>query len=69
MYQPLPHTNFRFDKDIKMKETFNQPENGAIGYFIEIASKIIEEKKRKQNSKFAILTGNFSSTLIQYLFE
>ena len=36
MSQPLPYDENKFDKNVKLEDKLNNPDDGDIGYFIEV---------------------------------
>ena len=52
--QPLPHDEVKFDKDVKLEDIINTPDDSDIGYFIEIDLKYPDNIKEKtKNFPFA----------------
>ena len=54
MSETLPYDEIKFDRDIKLKDILNTPDDSNIGYFIEIIIKYPDNLKEKtKNFPFA----------------
>ena len=54
MSQPLPYDEIEFDKNVKLEENLNTPDDSDIGYFIEVDLKYPDDIKEKiKNFPFA----------------
>ena len=47
MSEPLPYDEIKFDRDIKLEDIFNTPDDSDIGYFIEVDLKYPDNIKEK----------------------
>ena len=47
MSQPLPYDQIKFDKNVKLKDLLNTPDDSHIGYFIEFDLKYPDNIKEK----------------------
>ena len=53
MSQPLPYDEIKFNKNVKLEDILNTPDDGDIGYFIEVDLKYPDNIKEKtKNSPF-----------------
>ena len=50
MSQPLPYYEIKFDKNVKLEEKLNSPNDSDIGYFNEVDIKYPDNKKEKTKS-------------------
>ena len=67
MSEPLPYDEINFDRDIKLEDILNTPDDSDIGYFVEVDLKYSDNIKEKtRNFPFApvnkkINPDNFSN--------
>ena len=47
MYQPLPYVETKFDRNVKLEDILNTPDDSDIGYFIEVDLKYPDNIKEK----------------------
>ena len=47
MSEPIPYDEIEFDRDIKLEDILNTPDESDIGYFIEVDLKYPDNKKEK----------------------
>ena len=45
--QPLPYDEIKFDKNVKLEDILNTPDDSDIGYFIEVDLKHLDNIKEK----------------------
>ena len=57
MSQPLPYDEIKFDKNGKLEDTLNTPDNSDIGFFIEVDLTYPDNIKEKAKN-FPIAPGN-----------
>ena len=62
MSEYLPYDDIKFDKNIKLKDKLNTPDDSDIGYLIEVDLKYLEKIKYK-TKKTPFATGNKKITL------
>ena len=55
MRQPLPYDEIKIDKNFKMEDILNNPDDSDFGYFIEVDLKYQDNIKQKKNFPFAPL--------------
>ena len=56
MSEPLPYDEIKFDRDDKLEDTLNTPDDSDIGYFIEVDLKHLESiKKRTKHFPLALV--------------
>ena len=54
MSEPLPYDEIKFDKDVKLEDILNTPDDNDIGYFVEVDLKYPDNiKERTKNFPFA----------------
>ena len=53
MSQPLPYDGIKFDKNVKLDDILNTPDDSDIGYFIEVDS-IYPDNIKEKIKKFSI---------------
>ena len=67
MSQMLPHDKIKFDKNVKLEDLLNTPDDSDIGYFIEVDLTYHDNIKEKtKNFPFApenkeSIPGNFTT--------
>ena len=47
MSQPLPYDEVKFDRNVKLEDIINTPDDNDIGYFIEVDLKNPDKIKEK----------------------
>ena len=47
MVQPLPYDEIKFDKNVKLEDILNTPDDSDIGYFVEVDLKYPDNIKEK----------------------
>ena len=47
MSEPLPYDKIKFDRDKKLENILKTPDDGDIGYFLEVDLKYPDNKKEK----------------------
>ena len=47
MSEPLPYDEFKFDKNVKLEDNLNKPNDSDIGYFIEVDFRYLDNIKEK----------------------
>ena len=53
MGEPLPYDEIKFDKNVKLEDILNTPDDNDFGYFVE-ADLIYPDNKKRENKKFTI---------------
>ena len=53
MSEPLPYDDIKFDNNIKLEDILNTPDDGDIGYFIEV-DLIYPDNIKQKTKKFSI---------------
>ena len=54
MIQPLPYDEIKFDRNVKLEDILNTPDDSDIGYFVEVDLKYPDNiKERTKNFPFA----------------
>ena len=54
MSQPLPYDEIKFDKNVKLEDILNTPDDSDIGYFIEIDLTYPDNMKKQENSRLLL---------------
>ena len=61
MSEPLPYDEIKFDKNVKLEDILNTPDDSDIGYFIEVDLKYPDKiKKKTKNVPFAPVNKNIN---------
>ena len=60
MSQYLPYDDIKFDKNVKLEEILNTPDDSEIGYFVECDLKYPDNIKQKTNIFHFVLMNKFS---------
>ena len=61
MSQPLPYDGNDFDRNVKLEDILNTPDDSDIGYFVEVDLKHPDEQNIKQKTFHFVLKKNYSS--------
>ena len=48
MSQPLPYDEIKFDKNVKLEDILNTPDDSDIGYFIEVDFTYPDNKEKRK---------------------
>ena len=60
MSQPLPYDGIKFDRNVKVDEILNTPDDSDIGYFVEVDLRHLSNIKEK-NKNFPFASENKKS--------
>ena len=55
MSQPLPYDEIKFDKNVKLEDILNTPDDSDIGYFVEVDLKCPDEIKHRTKTFHFVL--------------
>ena len=55
MSQPLPYDEQKFDKNVKLEDKLDTPDNSDLGYFIKVELTYPDNVKEKQKNSHMLL--------------